>query len=228
MKISIITLFPQMFAGPFDYSIVKRAKEAGLVTINFVNLRDFGIGKHKTVDDKTYGGGRGMILRVDVLEEAVEHALDKNLERNKQRVIFLGPKGKTFNQEKAVELSKLEHLILICGHYEGIDSRAGEFIDEEISIGDFITTGGEIPAMLVTDSVTRLVKGVLPKGVTDDESFSENLLEHPQYTRPDVYKNVSVPQTLISGDHGKIKEWKMEKSKQETRKFRPDLLKKAS
>lgn len=227
MKISIITLFPQMFAGPFDFSIVKRAKEKGLVEIEFANLRDFGIGKHKTVDDKAYGGGRGMILRADVLEKAVNATLDKSFAKNKKKVIFLGPKGKTFNQQKAVELSKLSHLILICGHYEGVDARAEKFIDEEISIGDFIVTGGEIPAMLITDSLVRLVKGVLPKGVVDEESFSKNLLEHPQYTRPKTYRNVSVPKTLISGHHEKIAEWKKTQSKNITAKLKPELLKKA-
>ena len=215
-----------MFQGPFDYSIVKRAQDAGLVEINFVNLRDFGIGKHKTVDDKVYGGGRGMVLRVDVLGKAVKATLDKKFGKDKQRVIFLGPKGKSFNQTKATELSKFKHLVLICGHYEGIDDRAKEFIDEEVSVGDFITTGGEIPAMLITDAVVRLIKGVLPEGVTKAESFSENLLEHPQYTRPDVYKNLPVPQTLISGHHEKIKQWKKEQSEKTTKKLRPDLLKK--
>lgn len=214
-----------MFAGPFDYSIIKRAKEAGFININFVNLRDFGIGKHKTVDDKAYGGGRGMVLRVDVLEKAIDQTLDKKLGKYKQKVIFLGPKGKSFNQKKAVELSKLEHLILICGHYEGIDARTEKFIDEEISVGDFIVTGGEIPAMLVTDTVTRLVKGVLSEEATQEESFSKKLLEHPQYTRPEIYKNLPVPQTLISGHHEKIKQWKREQSERITKKLRPDLLK---
>ncbi len=217
-----------MFTGPFDFSIVKRAKDANLVEINFVDLRSFGLGKHKTVDDKAYGGGRGMVIRVDVLEKAVESTLIKGLSKSEQKVIFLGPSGKTFNQKKAFELSKLKHLILICGHYEGIDARAQSFIDEEISVGDFITTGGEIPAMLVTDAVARLIKGVLPGGVVEEESFSKDLLEHPQYTRPDTYKDMKVPEILTSGHHQKISKWKEEKSKEATRKLRPDLIKKAS
>lgn len=216
-----------MFTGPFDYSIVKRARDKKLVEINFIDIRDFGLGKHKSVDDKAYGGGKGMVIRVDVLAEAINHSLDKNLSRKEQRVVFLGPQGKSFEQKKAVELSKLKHLILVCGHYEGIDARTQNFIDEEISVGDFITTGGEIPAMLIVDAVTRLVRGVLPTGVTDDESFSEATLEYPQYTRPEIYNNLSVPKTLISGNHEKIKQWKKEESKKVTLKLRPDLLKKA-
>lgn len=213
-----------MFTGPFDFSIVKRAQEAGYVELSFINLRDFGLGKHQTVDDKTYGGGKGMLLRVDVLEKAVEKTLNKNLSKDEQKVVFLGPKGETYNQKKAVVLSKLKHLILICGHYEGIDQRAYNFIDEEISIGDFITTGGEIPAMLLVDSISRLISGVLPEGVTDEESFSGNLLEYPQYTRPEVHKKSKVPSTLLSGHHEKIKQWKEKKSREVTQKTRPDLI----
>lgn len=215
-----------MFAGPFDFSIVKRAQDASLVEIEYVNIRDFGIGKHQMVDDKAYGGGKGMVLRVDVLEKAISKTRNKNLSKEEERVIFMGPKGKTFNQKKAVELSQLKHVILVCGHYEGIDDRTMNFIDEEISIGEFITTGGEIPAMLITDSITRLIKGVLPEGVTDEESFSQNLLEYPQYTRPEEYQGFSVPQTLISGHHKNIEKWKTEESIKTTEKIRPDLLKK--
>lgn len=217
-----------MFSGPFDFSIVERAKKAGLIEINFVDLRNFGIGKHKTVDDRAYGGGRGMVLRVDVLEKAVESTLERGLSEKEQRVIFLGPRGVSFNQAKAFELSKLKHMILICGHYEGIDERAHSFIDEEISVGDFIITGGEIPAMLVTDAVARLIKGVLPEGVVEEESFSKELLEYPQYTRPDIHKNLKVPETLISGHHQKISDWKKEKSEEATKRLRPDLTRKVS
>lgn len=216
-----------MFTGPFDFSIIKRAVSSGLTEINFVDLRNFGIGKHRTVDDKAYGGGRGMVLRVDVLEKAVKNTLDKNFSKDEQRVVFLSPRGKAFNQNKAFELSKIKHLILICGHYEGIDERSQSFIDEEISVGDFITTGGEIPAMLVADAVVRLTTGVLPAGVVEEESFSKNSLEHPQYTRPELYKNLKVPETLLSGHHQKISKWKEEKAKETTRKLRPDLIKKA-
>lgn len=224
MKITILTLFPEMFQGPFDYSIVKRAKEAGLVNIEIVDIRDFGLGKHKVVDDTPYGGGLGMVLRVDVLEKAISKAR-KN--KGREKIMLMSPHGKTFDQKKALELSRLDHLILICGHYEGVDARVDEFIDEKISVGDFITTGGEIPAMLVTDAVTRLIKGVLKEGVTSSESFPE-LLEHPQYTKPQEYKNLKVPDVLLSGDHKKITDYKEEESIKVTSKLRPDLLKKAN
>lgn len=226
MKISIVTLFPEMFSGPFDNSIVKNAKEKKLVDINFVNIRSFGIGKHQVVDDKPYGGGHGMILRVDILEKAIEQAKDKELNKKNQKIILLSPHGKTFDQKKALELADLKHLILICGHYEGVDERIKEFIDEELSIGDFITTGGEIPAMLITDAVTRLIKGVLKEGVTTAESFSK-LLEYPQYTKPNTYKNLKVPQVLLSGNHGKIEAWRNDASLKATKKLRPDLLRTA-
>lgn len=223
MKISILTLFPEMFAGPFDHSIIKNAKEKKLIDINFVNIRDFGIGRHQVVDDKPYGGGHGMILKVDVLEKAIAQTKDKNLSTSEQKIILLSPHGKTFNQKKALEFSNLKHLILVCGHYEGVDERVKKFIDEELSIGDFVITGGEIPAMMVTDAVIRLIKGVLKEGVTSAESFSD-LLEYPQYTKPNTYKNLDVPPILLSGDHGKIKSWRDETSLKTTIKLRPDLL----
>jgi tRNA (guanine37-N1)-methyltransferase len=223
MRISILTLFPEMFTGPFDYSIVKNAKEKKLIDVNFVNIRDFGIGRHKVVDDKPYGGGHGMILRVDVLEKAINASKENKLTNSEQKVVLLSAHGKTFNQKKAVELSSLRHLILICGHYEGVDERVKNFIDEELSIGDFIVTGGEIPAMLVTDAITRLIKGVLKEGVTTSESFSK-LLEYPQYTKPNTYKDSDVPPVLLSGDHEKIKSWRNKISLDTTSKLRPDLL----
>lgn len=212
-----------MFSGPFDHSIVKNAKEKKLVELNFVNIRDFGVGPHKVVDDKPYGGGHGMILRVDVLEKAIAQTKDKNLSPDEQKVILLSPIGKTFNQKKALELAALKHLILVCGHYEGFDERIKKFIDEELSIGDFIVTGGEIPAMLVADAVTRLIRGVLKEGVTSAESFSE-FLEYPQYTKPNSYKGLPVPSILLSGNHGKIKMWRDKISLKTTSKLRPDLL----
>lgn len=223
MKISILTLFPEMFLGPFDHSIVKNAKEKKLIDLKFINLRDFGIGKHKIVDDKPYGGGHGMILRVDVLEKAIKETKDKQMSKKDQKVILLSPHGKTFNQKKALEFTNIKHLILVCGHYEGIDERIKKFIDEEISIGDFIVTGGEIPAMLITDTTVRLIKGVLKEGVTSVESFSE-LLEYPQYTKPNIYKNLPVPPILLSGNHEKIKSWRDKASFEKTVKLRPDLL----
>lgn len=227
MRISILTLFPEMFQGPFDYSIIKNAKEKNKVDIDFVNIRDFGIGKHKVVDDKPYGGGHGMILRVDVLEKAISNTKDPKLSNKNQKVILLSPHGKTFSQQKARDLSSLEHLILVCGRYEGIDERAKKYIDEELSIGDFVVTGGELPAMLVTDAVVRLIDGVLKEGVTTSESFSP-ILEYPQYTKPNTFKNMSVPEVLLGGDHSKIKMWRENEALKITTKLRPDLLKSKS
>jgi tRNA (guanine37-N1)-methyltransferase len=225
MKISIITLFPQMFDGPFNHSIIKRAKEKELVNIEFINLRDFGIGKHKIVDDTPYGGGSGMILKVDVLNKAVEKAKNVKIKKeNKRKIVLLSPHGKVYNQKIAKSYSRIEHLILICGHYEDFDARTRSFVDEEISIGDFVLTGGEIPAMLITDSVVRLIKNVLKKGVPDNESFNP-FLEFPQYTKPKQYKDLNVPNILLSGNHQKISNWRKMQSLTLTKKLRPDLLK---
>ncbi len=237
MKISILTLFPEMFAGPFDHSIIKRAKEKGLIEIEFINIRDFGEGKHKMVDDTEYGGGIGMLMKVDVVHKAIQHAKEtfsetSNNETMKQWVVLMSASGKTFKQELAKQYAQLDHLIIICGHYEGIDERIKHFIDEEISIGDFVLTGGEIPAMIITDSVTRLIKGVLPVGATEDESFSENneeiLLEYPHYTKPQIYNDYEVPQILLSGDHKKIAAWRREQAINKTKELRPDLIKNES
>lgn len=240
MKITILTLFPEMFSGPFDHSIIKNAKKKDLVEINFVDIRKFGTGKHKMVDDTEYGGGVGMVMKVDVLHKAIEHA--KSLAFNpagraskktlRQKVILLSATGKTYDQKKARDFSKLDHLILICGHYEGVDERVKKYIDEEISIGDFILTGGEIPAMLIVDSVTRLISGVLPEGATVDESFSEidkqTLLEYPHYTKPRLYDENPVPDILLSGNHPEIKKWRKNEAQKRTKTLRPDLLKKRS
>ncbi len=225
MKISIITLFPEMFKGPFDSSIIKRARDKNLVSIEFINLRDFGLGKHKIVDDTTYGGGSGMVLRVDVLEKAIEKAKDNNLSSKQEKVILLSTHGKTFKQNFAKKYSKLKHLILICGHYEGFDERIKNFIDEEVSVGDFILTGGEIPAMLITDSISRLVNGVIKKDSAALESFSP-MLEYPQYTKPQDYKGLKVPRVLLSGNHAEITTWRKNQSLKITSRLRPDLLKK--
>ena len=213
MKITILTLFPEMFVGPFNYSIIKRAQQNNLVDIEIVNIRDFGLGRHSVVDDRPYGGGKGMLLRVDVLERAINEIKEKNNSYGTQRIVLMDPDGSTFNQSKAKYYSNINHLILICGHYEGVDERIKAFIDEEISIGDFITTGGEIPAIIITDAVIRLVKDVLKDGVTDEESFSlmnndEIKLEQPQYTRPEVFKEMHVPSILLSGNHKNIQNWK--------------------
>ncbi len=224
MKVTILTLFPEMFQGPFSFSILKIIQEKNLAQIVIVNIRDFGIGKHKVVDDTPYGGGKGMLMRVDVLHRAIEKVMDKNLKSNDEKVILMGAKGKVFNQKTAISFSKLKHLIIVCGHYEGVDARIYGFIDEEVSIGDFILTGGEIPAMLVTDAVLRLIVGALPKDATEEESFSTPYLEHPQYTKPRVFKKKGVPDVLLSGNHAEIKKWKKEKSLEATKKLRPDLL----
>lgn len=218
MKISILTLFPHMFQGPFDYSIVKRAIDKNLAEIRLIDIRNFGEGKHKTVDDKPYGGGIGMVLKVDVLEKAIKEAIDPNLKKEEQKIILMSASGDNYTQEKARNYSKLKHLIIICGHYEGVDERILEYIDGEISIGKYVLTGGEIPAMLIADSIIRLIPGVLKPGATELESFSDELLEHPQYTRPVEYKGVKVPEVLLSGNHGEIEKWKKEESIKKTKK----------
>ncbi len=217
-----------MFKGPFDYSIIRNAIKKGLVKITFIDIRDFGIGRHKIVDDKPYGGGKGMIMRADVLEKAIEET--KKLGLAKQKVILLDPVGKTFNQKKAIELSGLSHLIFVCGHYEGVDERVKEFVDEVISVGDFVVTGGEIPTMLIVDSIVRLIKNVLPTNVVDEESFSNSIdgqeyLEHPQYTRPEKFKKLIVPKILLSGNHEAVRKWRDKKAVTRTAKSRLDLIK---
>lgn len=225
MKISILTLFPEMFKGPFDYSIIKRAIDNNLIKIEFINIRDFGLGKHQLVDDTPYGGGNGMVLRADVLKKAIENAKDNKLNANEQKIVLLSAHGKKFDQKKAKSYSKLKNLILICGHYEGFDERIKNFIDEEISVGDFILTGGEIPTMLITDSVARLIAGVIKKGSADFESFSP-YLEYPQYTKPQIFNALKVPDVLLSGNHAKIENWRKQQSLKITSKLRPDLIKK--
>jgi tRNA (guanine37-N1)-methyltransferase len=233
MKIDILTLFPAMFKGPFDESIVKRAQDKKLVEIKIHNLRKWSKDKYKTVDGRPYGGGVGMIMRVDVVERAIVKI--KNQKSNLRQIILLSPQGNVFNQKTAHRLSKLNHLILLCGHYEGVDERIRKYlVTEEISIGDYILTGGELPAMVVVDAITRLIPGVLEKPeATKNESFSklkienskiENLLEYPQYTRPANFKGWKVPEILLSGDHKKIEKWRREKAILKTKKRRPDLL----
>jgi len=224
MYITILTLFPGMFQGPFDESIVKRAIQKKAVSIHYVNIRDFATDAHKSVDEHPYGGGAGMILRVDVVSRAITHA--KNLHPEcKSTVILMDPLGKPFIQKEAKRLATLEHIIFLCGHYEGIDERIRDLVDITISLGDFILTCGELPAMVITDAVVRLLPGVLKKeGVTSNESFEHNLLEYPQYTKPETYNNQSVPEVLRSGNHKKIKEWQQQQAIEKTKKLRPDLL----
>ena len=217
IKIDILTLFPKMFSGPFSESIIKRAQDKSLVEINIYDLRRWGIDKRKTVDGKPYGGGVGMILRVDVIDRALRDLKlkvksGKRVTRSETvKVILLDATGKRFNQQEATKLSKVKHLILIAGHYEGVDHRTHEhLVDEVISIGDYILTGGELPAMVLVDSITRLLPGVVGKRESlEIESHSEpGYLEYPQYTRPEIYKGWSVPKTLLSGNHREIENWR--------------------
>ena len=221
MKIDILTLFPEMFSVVKE-SILGRAQKAGKIEINIVNLRDYTEDKHLKCDDYPFGGGAGMVMMPQPIGSAIE-ALDPE---HKARSIYTSPKGETFRQQKVFELLEYEHLILLCGHYEGVDQRAIDlFIDEEISIGDYVLTGGELPAMVIVDCVSRYVDGVISPSSLVDESFSENLLEYPQYTRPQEYRGVPVPEILRSGDHGKIDAWRRERAIEITKKRRPDLLK---
>lgn len=221
-----------MFVGPFDESILKRAKEKGLIEIHLVNIRDFGLGKHHVVDDRPYGGGVGMVMKVDVIDSALQAVKDPHLSTEQQKVILLDPRGEQFKQPIARRYAKLEHLILLCAHYEGVDERVRSLVDETVSIGDFVVTGGEIPAMLITDAVSRLVTGVLKDDATQHESFSveaqeENeLLEYPQYTTPHAYNGIQVPEILLSGNHQAIEKWRKEQALSLTKQHRPDLLKK--
>ena len=219
MKINILTLFPEMF-DIFNHSIIGKAKDKGIVDINTMNIRDFTLNKHKKVDDYPYGGGAGMVMTPQPIVDSIR-ACKKN---NKGKVIFLGPRGKTFNQEMAKELAKEEELIFLCGHYEGIDERVYKYIDLEISLGDFILTGGEMAAIPVIDSILRLKNGVLGKEESyEDESFSEGVLEYPQYTRPEEFEGDKVPQVLLSGHHENIRKWRRAKSLLITKERRKDL-----
>lgn len=221
MKFSILTLFPEMFSI-LNESIIGRAKENNLIDIELINIRDFSKDKHKKVDDTPYGGGAGMVIRPDVVYDAYKSINDKNA-----KVIYLSPQGNTLKQAKVQKLAKESHIILLCGHYEGIDQRViDEIVDEEISIGDYVLTGGEIPAMVLIDSVSRYVEGVLSKESTEEESFSNGLLEYPQYTRPEVFLGKEVPEVLKSGHHENINKWRNKKSLEITSVKRPDLLKK--
>ena len=220
MKFDVLTLFPEMF-NSLKESIIGRAVENNLIEINLTNIRDFSKDKHKKVDDTPYGGGAGMVIRPDVVYDAYISLKDENA-----KVIYMSPKGTVLNQEKVKSLAKENHLIVLCGHYEGIDQRVlDEIVDEEISIGDYVLTGGELPAMVLIDSVSRYVEGVLNEESTSEESFSEGLLEYPQYTRPEEFRGKRVPDVLISGHHENIRNWRKEQSLMITKKNRPDLLK---
>lgn len=218
MKFDVLTLFPEMFS-PLKQSILGKAEEKGLIDINLINIRDFSKDKHKKVDDTPYGGGAGMVIRPDVVYDAYNSVKEDNA-----KIIYLSPQGKTLNQQKVEELSKQKHLILICGHYEGIDQRVLDELEvEEISIGDYVLTGGELPAMVLIDSVSRYIEGVLTKESIEEESFSNNLLEYPQYTRPEEFMGRKVPEVLLSGHHENIRKWRYEKQLEITKQKRPDL-----
>ena len=220
MKISILTLFTDMFEV-FNHSIVNKAKNNNIVEINLINIRDFSNNKNNKVDDYPFGGGAGMLMSVEPVYNAIMHTKKSELDR----VIYLGPRGNVFNQSKAQELSKHEHLIFLCGHYEGIDERCYNFIDEEISLGDFILTGGEMAAIPIVDSIIRLLPSVINQESLKNESFTGDLMDFPQYTKPRSFMGMDVPDVLLSGDHGKIDKWRQEESLKITRKFKPYLLK---
>ena len=216
-----------MFNAVLGESIIKRAQQKGVVKIDVINLRSFSKDKHRKVDDKPFGGGAGMVMNAGPFFEAINYIRQKTKDqRLKSRIILLSPKGSTFNQKLATKLSRYEHIVLLCGHYEGIDERVRKhLIDEEISIGDFVLTGGELAAMAIIDAVVRLLPGCLGnKDSVDEESFSNGLLEYPQYTRPADYKGMKVPEVLLSGDHKKIKEWRKAKSSKAKKRKRPDLI----
>ena len=220
MKFNVLTLFPEMFSA-LDESIIGRGKEKGLIDINLINIRDFSKNKHKKVDDTPYGGGAGMVMEPTVVYDAYCSVKEQNV-----KVIYMSPQGKTLNQQMVQDLAKEENIILLCGHYEGIDQRViDEIVDEEISIGDYVLTGGELPAMVLIDSVSRYVEGVLKEDSVQEESFIDGLLEYPQYTRPEVFLGKRVPEVLLSGHHENIKKWRRNQSIINTYLKRPDLLK---
>ena len=221
MKIDVLTLFPGMFAGPLDESIIKRAREAGRLDLAIHNLRDYAHDRHKTVDDRPFGGGPGMLLKPEPIFEAVE-----SLAREGTRVILLSPAGRRFDQAVARELAGLEHLLMVSGHYEGFDERVREQLaDDELSIGDYVLTNGALPAMVIIDAVTRLLAGVLgDEDSAREDSFSQGLLEYPQYTRPAEFRGMKVPEVLLSGNHAEIARWRAEQARLRTKERRPDLL----
>ena len=235
MKISIITLFPEVFEPILNSSILKRAQAKGKVSFELINLREFGEGKHQVVDGRPYGGGVGMILKADILSAALKEC---KVQSAKCKVVLTSASGRPYKQKKAQQFSKLDQLIIVCGHYEGVDQRfIDKYIDEEASIGDYVLTGGEVPAMVIIDSITRLIPGVLEKPeATEKESYQSSavsfqtktkkvqLLEHPQYTRPEEWEGLKVPKVLLSGNHKEIEKWRVEQSVKKTGKIRPDLL----
>lgn len=224
MRFDVLTLFPEIFE-PIKSSILGRALDNSLIELNLINFREFSADKQKHIDDCPYGGGAGMVLKPEPIYEAYK-SITKGLDY-KPKVIYLSPQGKVFNQQMARDLSKENHLILLCGHYEGVDQRIiDEIVDEEISVGDYVLTGGELPAMILIDAISRNIKGVINEESLKDESFSDEYLEYPQYTRPEVFLDRKVPEVLLSGHHANIEKWKREQSIEITKSKRPDLIKK--
>lgn len=221
MKVDVLTLFPGMFAGAMDESILRRAQEKRRLELTVRNLRDWTHDRHRTVDDEPYGGGPGMVLKPEPIFEAIEELAGETTQ-----VVMLSPQGQPFRQSKARELAGHEHLLMLCGAYEGFDERVRSLVNHELSIGDYVLTNGALPAMVVIDAVTRLLPGVLGDDLSSaEESFSENLLEYPQYTRPADFRGMKVPEVLLSGDHGAVEEWRQEQAVERTAQRRPDLLK---
>ncbi len=222
MIINVVTLFPGMFEGPFHESMISRAMARGLVEIRMINLREFGIGPHRVVDDTPYGGGGGMVMKPEPIAAALESLPEKG------RVILTSPRGRIFHQDDALRLSREPVITILCGHYEGVDERVGElYADEEISIGDYVLTGGELPAMVLADALIRLIPGVLGRDSLDTgDSHYDGLLEHPQYTRPSSFGGLDVPEVLLSGDHEAVRKWRRDAALEKTRRVRPELLEK--
>ena len=226
MRFDIMTLFPDLVSGILNESIIGRAQKSGAIEVNAHNIRDYSKDKHRRVDDTPYGGGKGMLMMAPPIYDCYQAIVDSAPEAQKRRVVYLSPRGKVFDQKKAQELATLDQLILLCGHYEGVETRIiEEIVDEEISIGDFVLTGGELPACLVVDAVARLVEGVLADPECyEKESFSSGLLEYPQYTRPVEFHGRVVPDVLLSGHHANIEKWRTEQAFEITRRMRPELL----
>lgn len=222
MRFDVLTLFPEMF-DTLKTSIIGRAMQSNKIELNLINFRDYSTDKQKHVDDTPYGGGAGMVIKPEPIYDAYKAIVEQL--GTKPKVIYMSPRGKVFNQQMAIELSKEPNLIVLCGHYEGIDERViEEIVDEEISIGDYVLTGGELPAMVMIDAISRNIDGVLSDDSTNEESFSNGLLEYPQYTRPEVFMGHKVPEVLLSGHHANIEKWRYEKSLEITKQRRPDLL----
>ncbi len=226
MRIDIMTLFPEMCETVMSESIIGRARKSGKVEINCTNIRDFSGNKHNKVDDMPYGGGMGMVMAASPIYDCYKSLYDEN--EPKPHLIYMSPKGKTLDQKKVIELSKLERIVILCGHYEGIDERViEEIVDEEISVGDYVVTGGELPAMILADAVCRMLDGVLSDDLCfEEESHYSGLLEYPQYTRPALWKGKSVPDVLLSGNHAEIEKWRRKKSLEITRERRPEMFRK--